>query len=985
MAKSSFVGSSLLRAALVGAAILVSHAPQAFARIGVTSATDGDPLGKPPAENERVLRIGIDVQANELITTKANDRAHLMFLDGTSITIGPNAQMTLDKFVYDPDTKKGELAMTASKGVFRVVGGKISKTNAITVKTPSSTIGIRGGISIFTVTSTQTVAAFAFGHSVTMSTGTETKTLVRAGTQLVANLNGTMGNPTAANVGGAMGALEGKGGGNQGGNADQQSQSSGFSGQNSGQGPTTTLPPTITTLTTNSSQTVTNAVSNANTTQQNDQALQNNQPPARVPVTVKTTTTDTQVDATTTTTVVVTRGRFLQDKPYKPRTFDPDTLHARRNPDNNQTLSPTGTTSGTTTTTTTTVTNTTTTDGVVTDRAQTVTTDVVTGPTLATISAPAGGSDALAVRGRASGGSLTVPWMPGQIVQFTGDTPFGPAHAVGAVSPNQDFFAYSFVVDSSGQKFVLFGGTPTTKAQFPKIGIGAQSLINLFNPGTLDSPNLPLAPDRVAGNADIKAAANASPLYSVYTPNLNGTSESRPSVPDALQVTVSIAGTGTMQKSYMGVFIVNYGTDRATHTVYGAGTLMDSYRLGSHQHIGRGISHQATADTGAGTAIYGDTGQYQVYIPDQITTTRRRGRGESLDDASFSSSEGYHHHVGTRRVDGAALDQAAANRRPTSYYPVTVATPVPDPSTLPADLGQNRTTQTMKGFVGGLIEERQGNHFRTRVPNITFSRPSDVRISTDAATNQAMGTIVMRGLDGTLYSPKLTLELGGTSGGNGPTSAFIDDSRYAMITQTNERGRHSTVRFGESTRSVNDNTMLASYKTAPVALPGGVQPCVCAYLSWGFWSSNINYSSRHTDNINLGTYVVGDVTKSLQMPITGNASFSGFMIGDVSRRGASYVGTGTYTSAADFANRTASFNATFDGRNYSAPSSLGISGSSFGGSIVSSSGRQHGQINGAFFNAPGQPAAYQGGAFTIGNNQSRYQASGIFAGQRTGP
>ena len=77
-----------------------------------------------------MLRIGIDVQANELITTNANDRAHLVFLDGSSLTVGPNAQLTIDKFVFDPNTKTGELAINASKGVLRLVGGKISKNNA---------------------------------------------------------------------------------------------------------------------------------------------------------------------------------------------------------------------------------------------------------------------------------------------------------------------------------------------------------------------------------------------------------------------------------------------------------------------------------------------------------------------------------------------------------------------------------------------------------------------------------------------------------------------------------------------------------------------------------------------------------------------------------------------------------------------------------------------------------------------------------------
>jgi len=218
----------------------------ASAKVGVTSATDGDPLGKPPTENERVLRVGLDVQANEVVTTNAKDRAHLVFLDGTSITVGPNARLTLDKFVYDPNSKTGELALTATKGIFRVVGGRISKTNAITVTTPSSTIGIRGGISSLNVISTRTGAAFWFGTSLTVSAGGQTRTIVRPGFEIVTNLGGFPGAAFAVPRGalaGDFGALEGTSPGNT--DADQQAQSSGFSGQNSGQGPGPgfTLPP----------------------------------------------------------------------------------------------------------------------------------------------------------------------------------------------------------------------------------------------------------------------------------------------------------------------------------------------------------------------------------------------------------------------------------------------------------------------------------------------------------------------------------------------------------------------------------------------------------------------------------------------------------------------------------------------------------------------------------------------------------------------
>src|SRR5262245_66238789 len=98
-------------------------------RVGVTSATTGGPTGKPPAQAERVLHVGVDVQANEVVTTGANDRAHLLFLDGSSLTVGPQARLTIDRFVYDTNTRAGVLAINASQGVFRFVGGKISKTS----------------------------------------------------------------------------------------------------------------------------------------------------------------------------------------------------------------------------------------------------------------------------------------------------------------------------------------------------------------------------------------------------------------------------------------------------------------------------------------------------------------------------------------------------------------------------------------------------------------------------------------------------------------------------------------------------------------------------------------------------------------------------------------------------------------------------------------------------------------------------------------
>ncbi len=252
----------ILRAAF-GVLVLAFFATTGEARspVGVTTASDGDPLGKPPDANERILRIGIDVQANELVTTAATDRAHLVFLDGSSLTVGPNARVVIDRFVFDPASNSGDLAINASRGVLRLVGGRISKQKPIVITTPSSTIGVRGGITILTVTPTETVANFVYGNSMTVTAGGQTQTATRAGSQVVTAAGGVPGMPSLLKQGGLGAALNQLEGATANANnaPDQSAQRSGFSRQNSGQpanaGPNG--PPNL------SNNTLVNAISNA--------------------------------------------------------------------------------------------------------------------------------------------------------------------------------------------------------------------------------------------------------------------------------------------------------------------------------------------------------------------------------------------------------------------------------------------------------------------------------------------------------------------------------------------------------------------------------------------------------------------------------------------------------------------------------------------------------------------------------------------------
>jgi hypothetical protein len=253
-------------------------------------------------------------------------------------------------------------------------------------------------------------------------------------------------------------------------------------------------------------------------------------------------------------------------------------------------------------------------------------------------------------------------------------------------------------------------------------------------------------------------------------------------------------------------------------------------------------------------------------------------------------------------------------------------------------------------------------------------KPGSVSITTDADTNQVQATIVVKGLRGSPYShtsSTATLQLGPQN------SAFADDKNYVVIKQATDTSPQSTFKKGyHAPQPINDATVLTSI----AATPG----CACEYLTWGLWTSSIpdpNHSSRSFEAV--GTYVAGMPT--VQLPQTGSATYSGFMVGFAQQGSNSiYAATGTYQNVWSFTNRNGTFSGTFDGRGYSgATQATGPTGSpTFSGNFTSNTGYRSGTLNGSFFASPTDQAKYQAGTFAIGSNHSHYRASGIFAGQR---
>jgi hypothetical protein len=163
----------LTSAAIAAAGIVVALAatPQAEARIGVTGAVVPQADALRPGNPLEPLVLGADVDFNEHIVTTENGHAQILFLDRSTLTVGPNADVVIDKFVYSPQDDSGSLAISATKGILRYVGGALSKNeDAVKIETPTAIIGIRGGIALVEVeASGATHATFLYGKELTIT------------------------------------------------------------------------------------------------------------------------------------------------------------------------------------------------------------------------------------------------------------------------------------------------------------------------------------------------------------------------------------------------------------------------------------------------------------------------------------------------------------------------------------------------------------------------------------------------------------------------------------------------------------------------------------------------------------------------------------------------------------------------------------------------------------------------------------------------
>jgi trimeric autotransporter adhesin len=959
--------------AVVLCAFAATGGASAQERVGISSAVNPQALGTPPGAATQPLLIGQTVVFNERITTANKGQTQLLFVDESSMTVGPNSDLTIDQFVYDPKTGTGRLAMSATRGLLRYVGGKLSKHDgAVTLRTSTATLAVRGGAFIFYVTPTPTPAGvtppnpaqpdpgppkfeehivFVYGDGLTISAlNGAVETLARAGYEVTISPLGNLSPPhpvPPGRLGELTALLDGEAG-----------QTGGASNVPNDAAVDLLTAPLNQTL----SQSLENLVNGTFVPPQNAGNAQTtyNQQPNIFGIAC--------ASGGNNCTIVFGGGTS---------TFS----------------SPSGTQPGTITTNY---------GGQVTG-----TTDTAFGFNSL---APPSSTNNLNGTVAYSAGSLTYTAGSPQDAVFSGtfgnfgsisfplplcssssggcSTSFGPA---GTSSPfgtfsgttfmsSDDGFFYATITPTSdpSAKLFVFGGAPVDPSFYQPTG-STRIFAFTVQPDAALQSNIPFIRAQAGGNLPNAAV---SPLYIVAPATTAIGDATTVSAARALQASLAISGQGASQQSVIAVTTGSIDALQSNGQPLLAGQMRGSSMLSATGTPTTLNSAVSTTVDGNGNTFYGSN-SISGFVLDQTEYNPVAGSGV------LTSS-------GTGMLTGPAANSAATETTlsgtTTSYGFAQPALP----TGVPAGVGANRTTQTLSGYFGGLMYTNEQSTPYTIAGNAT--------IMTDASSNRIQAQLTYQEPDCPtpgVTAPSagvssLTLNYGGLSGSAGSREAFIDDNNFGVlesasvpqyVNESQSNGQLYLVSSGATTQPANPSTGQAAVNPASALLPASVSFCQCQYLQWGYWGGSLTTPTdgpTRIDVANINTWVAGtptppaDLNTLESMRIT--ARYTGASIGSVYNNGASYLAAGGFTGTYNFGTGWGSFTVNnFDNHSFTASGRAPLTGATY--SFAGSAHGFAGSVNGSFY---GPMAAETGGNFAFRSTSGvPYLASGIFAGSAT--
>lgn len=90
--------------------------------------------------------VGALVHEADMVRTGSDGQLSIMLKDESRLSMGPNSELTLRAFAYDPSQGRLALVVRMAQGALSYVSGRIAKLmpDAVRLETPTSVIGVRG-------------------------------------------------------------------------------------------------------------------------------------------------------------------------------------------------------------------------------------------------------------------------------------------------------------------------------------------------------------------------------------------------------------------------------------------------------------------------------------------------------------------------------------------------------------------------------------------------------------------------------------------------------------------------------------------------------------------------------------------------------------------------------------------------------------------------------------------------------------------------
>ncbi len=163
---------------LMTAVLICTLAPGAPVRaddgpVGTVVAVKGDVRAGDGSGSDRKLSMKDPVYVKDTIRTGKTGRVQVLFSDNTIISLGRASSLEISEYLWDKENRTGAMKTTVHEGVFRVMGGALTKHSPSTFKTdtPAGTIGVRGSMYAGLLSEQGLLVAFEGGTGIDVSNG----------------------------------------------------------------------------------------------------------------------------------------------------------------------------------------------------------------------------------------------------------------------------------------------------------------------------------------------------------------------------------------------------------------------------------------------------------------------------------------------------------------------------------------------------------------------------------------------------------------------------------------------------------------------------------------------------------------------------------------------------------------------------------------------------------------------------------------------